>query len=65
MKDEVQRIYGALQKRFSAPEWALLFEVANGTGARKRRSAYQPRGIARQRRALALPGQCAGGVGDS
>lgn len=29
----------ALQKRYRAPEWAVLFEVANGTGATQRRFA--------------------------
>jgi hypothetical protein len=32
-------ILRALSKRFSPPEWALLYEVHNGTGASQRRSA--------------------------
>lgn len=29
----------AMRRRYKAPEWGLLFEVANGTGGRKQRSA--------------------------
>jgi hypothetical protein len=32
-------IYAALKLRFAAPEWALMFEVANGTGSHIRRYA--------------------------
>lgn len=32
-------IYAALKLRFAAPEWALMFEVANGTGSNIRRYA--------------------------
>jgi len=32
-------IVAALRERFSAPEWAVLFEVASGTGANARRRA--------------------------
>lgn len=32
-------IYAALKHRFAAPEWALMFEVANGTGSHIRRFA--------------------------
>lgn len=32
-------IYAALRERFCAPEWALFFEVANGTGSNIRRYA--------------------------
>lgn len=32
-------IYAALKQRFAAPEWALMFEVANGTGSHIRRYA--------------------------
>jgi hypothetical protein len=32
-------IESLLRKRYSPPEWAILFEVANGTGGRKSRSA--------------------------
>jgi hypothetical protein len=32
-------VYAALRLRYCAPEWALMFEVANGTGANTRRYA--------------------------
>jgi hypothetical protein len=32
-------VYAALKLRFAAPEWALMFEVANGTGSHIRRYA--------------------------
>lgn len=32
-------VQAALKQRFAAPEWALMFEVANGTGAHIRRYA--------------------------
>lgn len=32
-------IYAALKLRFTSPEWALMFEVANGTGSNIRRCA--------------------------
>jgi len=32
-------VFGALAKRYAAPEWAFLREVANGTGGAMRRSA--------------------------
>jgi len=33
------KLKGKLADRFKAPEWALFFEVANGTGANTRRHA--------------------------
>ncbi len=32
-------VYAALRERFAAPEWAIFFEVANGTGHHGRRYA--------------------------
>lgn len=37
--DKTTKMYAALRKRYRAPAHALLIEVPNGTGARKRRSA--------------------------
>ena len=32
-------IHAALRLRYAQPEWAIMFEVANGTGAAQRRYA--------------------------
>jgi hypothetical protein len=39
LKDPNGAIYAALAKRFQAPEWAFLTEVANGTGGHAKRAA--------------------------
>ena len=37
--EQLAKLYQLLAKRYNAPEWALLREVANGTGSRMRRAA--------------------------